>query len=122
MEQGWISAKGPLNEEDKRRLILRLVTRLKCAQCGQLYDPKDFTLLHRWQDLWVLGTHCRHCDQPCHVVVFMRLDVEPQPLTDLTPEELKSGELGPPITADDVLDMHELLREFDGNLETLFAG
>lgn len=117
-----MQANVPLDENDKRRLILKLVTQMRCVKCGQAYDPADLTLVHRWQDLWVLSTHCRHCGDPCHVIVFMRLDAEPEPVIDLTPEECKSADKWPPITADDVLDIHTILQEFDGDLETLFAG
>jgi hypothetical protein len=55
-EQGGMKAKGPLSEGDKRRLVLKLVAQLRCVECGRTYEPGDFTLIHRWQDLWVLGT------------------------------------------------------------------
>lgn len=117
-----MGAGSPLDEDDERRLVLSLVTRLRCVECGRLYDPKDFAVVHRWQQVWVLSTRCRHCEEPCHVVVFMRLDAEPEPVVDLTPEEIRAAEQWPPITADDVLDVHMLLKEFDGDLEALFAG
>jgi hypothetical protein len=50
----------------------------------------------------------------------MSLDAEPQPLTDLTPDELRNADDWPPITTDDVLDVHDLLREFEGDFEELF--
>lgn len=116
-----MKARGPLDENDKRRLVLKLVTQLRCVECGKLYDPRDFTLIHRWKDMWVLNARCRHCDEPCHVIVFMDLRAAPEPVTDLTPEELEAEGEWLPITADDVLDMHTLLREFDGDIEALFA-
>jgi len=121
MEQGGMQAKAPLGEDEKRRLILRLVARLRCAECGQQYAAQDFSLVHRHRDVWVLATRCRHCGEACHVVVFMRLDAEPEPVVDLTAEEMKIAGQWPPITADDVLDVHELLQEFDGDLAELFA-
>jgi hypothetical protein len=112
----------PLDENEKRRLILRLIAQMRCVNCDQVYDPADLTLVHRWQDLWVLSTRCRHCGDSCHVIVFMRLDAEPESVIDLTPEERKIAGRWPPITADDVLDVYALLQEFDGDLETLLAG
>jgi hypothetical protein len=111
----------PQDDDDKRRLVLKLITRLRCVQCGRLYDPADFALVHRWEDVWVLSTRCRHCDDACHVVVFMRLNLEPEPLIDLTPEEIEVAGHWPPITADDVLDVHAMLEEFDGDFESLFT-
>jgi len=125
MDQGGITPAGPLSESDKRRLVLRLIARLRCASCEHPYDPHDFTLIHNWQDIWVLSTRCRHCNEPCHVVVFMRLDAQPKPqtelITDLTPEELQDADQWQPITYDDVLDVHVLLEESEGDLERLLT-
>jgi hypothetical protein len=120
MAEGGMTAKGTLDESDKRRLVLRLVTQLHCVECGRLFDPHDFTLLHRSPELWVLGTRCQHCSQQIQVAVFMRLDVQPEPATDLMPEELQVADQWPVITADDVLDVHEALCECDDDLEAFF--
>ena len=122
MEKDWTGTGAPLDEDDKRRLILKLVARLRCVECGRLYLREDFALVHRWQDVWVLSTWCRHCDEVCHVVAFMRLDAKPEPVVDLTLEEIGVADTWPPITTDDVLDVHELLKEFDGDIEALLAG
>jgi hypothetical protein len=122
MEQEWADASAPLDEEEKRRLVVQLVTRLRCVECGRLYDPEDFVLMHRWEDMWVLSTRCRHCDELCHVVVYMRLDVEPEPIIDLTPEEVEAAADWLPITADDLLDVHNFLEAFDGDFEVPSAG
>jgi len=125
MDQGEIKPVGPLSEGDKRRLVLKLVARLRCVACERQYDPHDFNVVHTWQDMWVLSTRCRHCNEPCHVVIFMRLDAKSEPetelVTDLTPEELQDVDQRRPITFDDVLDVHVLLEESDGNLEMLLT-
>ena len=120
MEEGWMKNPDPLNEGDKRRLVLKLVAQLRCVECGRLYNRQDFTLIHNWQDMWVLSTRCRHCDEPVQVVIFMRLDAEAQPTTDLMPEEIELAAEWPAITTDDVLDIHTLLRQFEGDFEALF--
>jgi hypothetical protein len=120
MEQGWMKDPGSMSEGDKRRLVLKLVGQLRCVECGRLYDRQDFTLIHNWQDMWVLSTRCRHCDEPVQVVIFMRLDTEPQPATDLMPEEIELAAQWPAITTDDVLDIHTLLHQFEGDFEALF--
>jgi hypothetical protein len=120
MEPGPMRAGRPLGEEDKRRLIHRLVAQLRCASCGHPYITEDFALVHRWQDLWVLSTRCRHCDETCQVIVFMHLEAGPEPLEELTPEETEAAGQWPPITADDVMNVHSFLQAFDGDFEALF--
>ena len=126
MDERGITPAGPLSEGDKRRMVLKLVGQLRCVECQRRYDPHDFTLVHSLQDMWVLSTRCRHCNQPCHVVIFMRLDADTGPemelVTDLTPEELEEADRWQPITFDDVLDIHLLLEESGGDLEILLAG
>lgn len=119
MRQAGMGPGGPLEEGDKRRWILKLLSQIRCVECGQLYNPHDFTVVHRRKDLWVLSTRCQNCTQPCHVVIYMRPEAEPELVTDLTPEELKVADQWSPITTDDVLDMHALLSEFEGDFEEL---
>jgi hypothetical protein len=111
----------PQDENEKRRLVLRLVTHLRCVECGRLYDPEDFALVQRRKDVWVLSTRCRSCDEPCQVIVFLRPVAEGEPPTDLTPDEAQNLAGQPPISSDDVLDMHDLLQRFDGDIEMLFT-
>lgn len=122
MEDSRMGAGSPLDENDKRRLVLQLVQQLRCVECGRLYEPEDFAFIHRWSEVWVLSTRCRHCDDLCHVVIFMDLEPETEPLMDLTPEEAEVAAKLPPITADDVLDVHLLLQGSEADLEELFAG
>jgi hypothetical protein len=49
------------------------------------------------------------------------LDAEPEPIMDLTPEELETADDWPPISVDDVLDVHTLLQQFDGDFAAIFA-
>ena len=111
----------PLDDNDKRRLVFKLVAQLHCLDCGRAYDRDDFALAHRWDDVWVLASHCHHCDARSHIVIFMHADATPTPGCDLTPEEASTAERLPAINADDVLDMHLFLTEFDGDFEEFFA-
>jgi hypothetical protein len=110
----------PPDDNEKRRLVFKLVSQLHCLDCGRAYDREDFSLAHRGEDVWVLSTHCHHCNGRSHVIIFMHPDGIPSLNWDLTPEEASSVERLPAITADDVLDMHLFLSEFDGDFEELF--
>jgi len=106
----------PPDENERRRLVLKLVSQLHCLDCGQGYDREDFALAHRWEDVWVLTSNCHHCHGRSHIVIFMHVDGAPGPGCDLTPEEASAVQRLPAINADDVLDMHLFLSEFDGDL------
>jgi hypothetical protein len=112
---------GPMDEDDKRRLVLKLVAQLRCSGCGRTYDPHDFALVGHRMDVWTLGVECRHCGRSSYVVVLMRLNDRPEASGDPASEGLESVDQLPPITADDVLDVYELLEEFDGDFDELFS-
>ncbi|RPI47327.1 MAG: hypothetical protein EHM56_14815 [Chloroflexi bacterium] len=117
-----MKAELPQDDNEKRRLVFKLVSQLHCLDCGRAYDRDDFSLAHRWEEVWVLTSQCHHCQGRSHIVIFMHVDAAPGPGCDLTPDEAKSIEQLPVISADDVLDMHLFLSEFDGDFEELFAG
>lgn len=115
-----MNATGPIDENDKRRLVLRLLTRLQCAECRKPYNPYDFTLKYKMPDVWVLGVQCRHCGETAHVVVALQVVADSEPVIDLTPEEVETFGDRPPISSDDVLETHLLLEGLDSDL-SLFA-
>jgi hypothetical protein len=121
MDHGGMKARGPLGEEDKRRLVLKLVARLRCAECGLSYDSHDFVLVDRQPDAWVLGVQCRQCGASSHVLIVMDLHSGPEPVAGPSREERGIAHEWPPISRDDVLDVHEILEEFDADLDDLFA-
>jgi DNA-directed RNA polymerase subunit RPC12/RpoP len=116
-----MQAKLPLDENDKRQLVLKLMSQLRCSECGRLYKREDFALVHRGEDIWLLNARCPECSQSSHVIIFMQLDAQRDLAIDLTLEELRQAGDWSPITFDDVLDVHALLEEFDGDFEELLA-
>jgi hypothetical protein len=117
-----MQAKLPLDENDKRQLVLKLISQLHCMECGRPYRRGDFVLVHRSDEVWLLNANCPECSQASHIVIFMQLDAQHRLTTDLTPEELRHAGGWPPITSDDILDVHAWLEEFDGDFEELLAG
>jgi hypothetical protein len=107
------------DDSERHRLLLKLLAQLRCIQCGTRYDPHDFVQIHRWQDVWVLGIECRQCAQYSHVIVSLALGAQSEPATDLTEDELEAADTWRPISSDDVLDMHVLLKEFEGDFEAI---
>ncbi len=116
-----MKATGRQDDSERHRLLLKLLAQLRCIQCGTHYDPHDFVQIHRWQDVWVLSVECRQCAQHSHVIVSLALGAQSEPAVDLTEEELEGAQDWHPVTSDDVLDMHMLLQEFEGDFETILS-
>jgi len=102
-------------------LIKRLMTSIKCSVCGQRYEADNIDVLGHQEDLWFLSILCPACHARCLVAAVVREDSVPEVITDLTQAELDRFRNVSKVTTDDVLDMHNFLKDFDGDLSQLFS-
>jgi transcription elongation factor Elf1 len=106
------------------------LTSFTCPACGRRYRGSRIKLLAERDGLFFVDLDCSRCGS--HTVAIVTVELDEAELSiidasdielavDLEPEHL--GEELPagaaPVTADDVLDMHELLSAFDGDMYTL---
>ena len=105
----------------EEELIKRLMTSIKCGVCGRCYEVDDINILGHHQELWFLGAFCPACHTWCLVAAVVKRDKVPELVTDLTEVELSKFENGDVITVDEVLDMHNFLKNFNGNASQLFC-
>jgi len=100
-------------------LIKKLMTSIKCGVCGYSYVVDNIDVLSHHQDLWFVSAICPTCHTRCLMAAIVKEEVS-EVITDLTEAEvdkLKDSKL----TADEVLDMHDFLKNFDGDFSRLFA-
>ncbi len=100
--------------------IKRLMTSIECGVCGQHYEVDNVSVLSHQEDLWFLRASCSACHTQCLVAAVIKEDNVLEVITDLTEAELGKFEGGGALTADDVLNMHGFLKEFDGDFSRLF--
>ena len=105
----------------EENLIKRLMTSIKCGVCGQRYDVDNIDVLGHREDLWFLRAVCLSCHTQALVAAVVKEDRVPEVITDLTEAELDRFKDVGVLTADDVLDMHDFLKEFDGGFFRLFS-
>jgi len=104
----------------EERLIKRLMASMKCDSCGQHYKVYDIDVLGHREDLWFLRVLCSACHTQCLVAAVVKEGRMPEAVTDLMAAEL--DEFGDSvIEADDVLNMHDFLKDFDGDFSQLFG-
>lgn len=96
-------------------LIKRLIASVKCSVCGQRYELENIRILGHRQDLWYMGARCSACHTRSLVAVVVKEDRVREVITDLTDTELDKFKDMDVLTADDVLDMHNFLKEFSGD-------
>lgn len=97
-----------------------------CAACGQAYGEGHIELIAQREELYFVDLSCQHCGSQAVAIVTIQIDGETA--------RLEGGELvraadvdtdtdpgGPPVSADDVLDAHHLLDDFEGDVHQLIA-
>ena len=104
----------------KEASVRKLMASTRCAVCGQRYKVSDINVLGHQEDLWFLRVQCSACDTQFLVAAAIRKEKAPEIISDLTGVELGKFRNAKPLTGDDVLDMHNFLKSFDGNFVRLF--
>ena len=104
----------------RENLIKKLISSIKCGSCGQHYEEDHIDIIEHSDELWFLRVFCPSCHVKSLVAAIIREDKKPEVITDLTGEELSSFKDMEAIGADEVLDMHNFLKDFKGNFPRLF--
>ena len=116
-----------------KRIVLNRMER--CSVCHHVYVPEDIHVLSRKPDMWMMVVQCAECQARNYVAAVLNdgdasearralnrlseLDAKAAEAVELEPTA--PVEARPPVTVDDVLDMHEYLRDFDGDFKKLFG-
>jgi len=108
------------------------LTSFTCPACGRRYRGSRIKLLAERDGLFFVDLDCSRCGS--HTVAIVTVELEDAELSiidasdieldvDLLPDHIGEGfpDNTEPVTADDVLDMHELLARFDGDIHALLA-
>jgi hypothetical protein len=101
-------------------LIKRLIASIKCGVCGQHYQEDNIEVIEHSEELWFLRVFCSFCHAKSLVAAIIREDDKAEVITDLTEAELERFKGGDLVRVDDVLDMHNFLKDFDGDFPRLF--
>ncbi len=125
----------------KERIIRKLLVEHHCHRCGCSYDPDSILMLARRSEVWMLMVSCSLCKQKDTFVFKFPVQMQgrrrvtsyrlsrppssiPRPEATEPPQE-QSQPLPEvpitPVTSDDVLDMHQFLKRFNGDFRQLFA-
>ncbi|MBM4434414.1 MAG: hypothetical protein FJ028_04785 [Chloroflexi bacterium] len=88
-----------------------------CSVCGTNHTRSDIRVLGKLDSAWIVRVTCSTCSTAFKLLVVVE---EQQAQTSPVREERPRASRRPPVTADDVLDAHEALREFQGDLNALF--
>jgi hypothetical protein len=105
----------------EERVVKKLMTSVKCTSCGQNYHSADVEITGHHFDLYFLQVCCSSCHSRFMLTVVVTVGKNPEIITDLNPSELADSRHSDIPTANDVLDMHAYLRQFNGDFNGLFG-
>ncbi len=104
----------------EENLIKRLMASIKCSVCGQHYETDNISVLGHQEELWFLRVSCTACHNQYLVAAILKEDRTPELVIDLSEAELDKFRNMGAATADEMLDMHNFLKNFNGDFSRLF--
>jgi len=118
------------SERHIKRIVLERMDR--CSVCHRSFEPDDVHVLSRKPDVWMMVVQCEDCQARNFVAALIgdsdpaearsalqQLSIEHR--SEVSAIEPESEAPGPIVDADDLLDMHEFLQDFDGDFLKHFA-
>jgi hypothetical protein len=97
-----------------------------CAACGEAYGHGHIRLIAQREELFFVDLSCDHCGSQAVAIVTIEVDgdtatLEGGELVRIDEGDPDAAPAGPPVSADDVLDAHRLLDDFQGDVHQLIA-
>lgn len=102
----------------REAFLKRLFTMIKCDSCGHTYQVTDIEIIGHEDSIWLFNVSCSHCQTQGLVAIVVREANIEKMITDLTEAEYDRFAWAAVVEINDVLDMHNFLKEFYGD----FAG
>lgn len=93
----------------------------RCASCGRAYEAGHIRVLAQRDELFFVDLACVGCRSAAVAIVTVELEGEEAQLEIGELAEAAGFAASPPVSADDVLEMHAFLRHFDGDFRRLFG-
>ncbi len=109
---------------DAERWLTGELASFACAACGEAYGEAHIRLIAQRDELFFVDLSCDHCGSQAVAIVTIQVedDVTTIETGDLVPaDDVHPTGPATPVTADDVLDAHDLLADFEGDVHQLIA-
>lgn len=88
-----------------------------CSVCGTNHARSDIRVLGKLESAWIVRVTCSTCQTAFKLLVVVEdQKAAVSPVKEERPRERRR----PPVTMDEVLDAHEVLNEFQGDVSALF--
>ncbi len=93
-----------------------------CNVCGQNHSKSDIRVLGRLESAWIVRVTCSRCQTSFKLLVVIdeSLAAVAQSKSAATPARAGRERRRPAVSTDEVLDAHEFLESYRGDLKSLF--
>jgi hypothetical protein len=88
-----------------------------CSVCGSNHSRSDIRVLGKLESAWIVRVTCTSCQTAFKLLVVM--EEERAAVTPIKEEPERPRR--PAVSADEVIDAHEFLETYQGDVRTLFA-
>ena len=95
-----------------------------CSSCGRSYRPSQIRVLAQREELFFVKLSCRGCGTHSVAIVTIQVDESDTPQLDagdLQEPIEQASDMESPVNGEYLLEIHEFLRDFDGDFHGLFA-
>lgn len=112
-----------MNSYQLQELIKNIQTMMRCPSCGASYGADNIHFLGKLDMAALIQLDCQHCSLPVMATIIVSDKQQPQTklLSDISRDDLKNPGPRVPVSTDEVVDVHQFLKGFDGNFESLFS-
>jgi len=96
-----------------------------CNVCGQNHSRSEIRVLGRLESAWIVRVTCAKCQTAFKLLVVLDDDhaavspIQEEPTREPGPQR-EPRRRKAPVSLDEVLDAHEYLRTYDGDVKALF--
>ena len=105
----------------REAFLKRLFSKVNCGVCGQKYDMSNIKIIDQEDGLWVLSVYCSSCGTQGLIAAVVQEGNITEVITDLTEAERERFDDSEVVGVEDVLEIHNFLKEFGGDFASLFS-
>lgn len=111
-----------MNSYQLQELIKNIQTMMRCPSCGAKYEADHIHFLGQLDTAALIQLDCQSCSLPvmATIIVAEKGSGQPRILSDISQEDLEEAPTDP-VETDHVVDMHQFLKTFDGDFESVFS-
>ena len=105
----------------KEHFIRKLLSSVKCSSCGNQFGTNDINVIKHQDDTWFLNIYCPSCGKQSLVVAIIKKDKTTEIVSNVSDSGSPEYAHASTVSVDDMLDIHNFLKDFDGDFAGLFS-